>query len=157
MAGAKVGQFDAEQMQSIVRIYNTNIDGTKKAPFAFTKIRGIGKRFAKAVVLRAGISVNKMAGELTHEEIEKIQEVIADPVAFGIPAYMLNHQKDFADGLDSQFVGVKLDADLRMRIERGKRIREIKALRLDAGLKVRGQRTKSNGRKGKNMKTNKKK
>lgn len=157
MSAPKTAQFDANEIQHIIRLYNTNIDGTKRTSYSLTKIRGIGRRIAKAVILRAGVSLQKRAGELSHDEIEKIQEVITNPLAFGIPSYMLNHQKDAVDGLDYQFVGVKLDADLRMRIEKGKRTKEIRALRLGAGLKVRGQRTKSNGRKGKNTKTNKKK
>ncbi|KAI5170911.1 small subunit ribosomal protein S18e [Pancytospora epiphaga] len=157
MVAPKTAQFNPNEIQHIIRLYNTNIDGMKKTIYSLTKIKGIGRRFAKAVVVRAGVSLNKRAGELSHEEIEKIQEVIADPEAFGIPSYMLNHQKDLVDGLNSQLVGVKLDADLRLRIERGKRTKEVRALRLDAGLRVRGQKTKSNGRKGKMTKTNKKK
>lgn len=144
-------QFNPQEIQHIVRLYNTNIDGTKKAAFALTGIKGIGMRFGRAVVSRAGISPNKRAGELSQEEIRKIQDVINDPIAFGIPPYMLNHQKDVANGQDSHLVGIKLDGDLRMRIEKGKKMKEIRILRLASGLKVRGQRTKSNGRRSKSL------
>ncbi|XP_077301489.1 uncharacterized protein LOC143922108 [Arctopsyche grandis] len=147
MANPRAAQFNAEQIQQIIRLYNTNIDGTKKTAFALTGIRGIGLRFGTAIVKRSGISLNKRAGELSQEEISKIQQVINSPIEFGIPDYMLNHQKDVIDGLDSQLVGIKLDGDLRMRIEKGKKSKEIRMLRLAAGLRVRGQRTKSNGRK----------
>lgn len=157
MAKPRVAQFNLDEIQHIIRLYNTNIDGTKKTSYALTAVRGIGKRFGKAVVSRAGVSLQKRAGELTQEEISKIQEVINDPKAFGIPGYMLNHQRDSADGLDSQLVGIKLDGDLRMRIEKGKKAREIRMLRLASGLKVRGQRTKSNGRKAKALGASKKK
>ncbi len=157
MVKEPVAAFDTDEIQHIIRLYNTNIDGTKKAAFALSKIKGIGRRFAGIIITRAGINPNKRAGELSPEEIEKIQQVIADPKAFGIPAYLLNHQKDLVDGTDSQLVGIKVDGDLRMRIERGKKIKEIRALRLDAGLKVRGQMTKSNGRKGKGKCVRKKK
>lgn len=157
MAKAAPAQFNPSEIQHVIRLYNTNVDGTKKTQFALTKIKGIGRRISKAIVLKAGISLNKRAGELTQEEIDKIQEVISNPLAFDIPAYMLNHQRDLADGQDHHYVGVKLDADLRMRIERGKKIKEVRALRLDAGLRVRGQRTQSNGRTRKNSKTHKKK
>lgn len=144
---AKNTSFNAAEINHIIRLYNTNIDGTKKTAYALTGIRGIGKRFGMAVVSRAGISLNKRAGELSPEEISKLQDVINDPVAYNIPGYFLNHQKDFVDGLDTQLVGIKLDGYLRMRIERGKKAKEIRALRLSGGLRVRGQRTKSNGRK----------
>jgi len=157
MAQPKAAQFNPEEIQHIIRLYNTNIDGTKKTAFALTGIRGIGMRFGKAVVSRAGVPLDKRAGELNQDEIAKIQDVINDPVAFGIPAYMLNHQKDVVDGLDSQLVGIKLDGNLRMRIEKGKKTKEIRMLRLASGLKVRGQRTKANGRKSKALGAPKKK
>lgn len=151
MANPKQSQFNPQEIQHIIRLYNTNIDGTKKTAFALTAIRGIGMRFGRTVVSRAGVSPDKRAGELSQDEIGKIQDVINDPVAFGIPSYMLNHQKDAASGLDSQLVGIKLDGDLRMRIEKGKKMKEIRILRLASGLKVRGQRTKSNGRRTKSL------
>ncbi|KAM0680957.1 ribosomal protein S18 [Glugoides intestinalis] len=157
MANPRAAQFNANEVQHIIRLYNTNIDGMKKTAYALTGIRGIGKRFGKAVVLKAGVDLHKKAGELTQEEITKIQEVINDPKSHGIPEYMLNHKKDIIDGQDSQLVGIKLDGDLRMRIERGKKNREIRMLRLAAGLKVRGQKTKANGRKSKALGTSKKK
>lgn len=157
MAEQKHAQFNPDEIQHIIRLYNTNIDGTKKTPFALTKIRGIGKRFAKATVIRAGISPNKRAGELNQEEISKIQDVLADPAAYGIPNYFLNHQQDVVDGLSSQLVGTKLDADLRMFTERGKKIKNIRVMRLAAGLRVRGQMAKSNGRKGKHASSKPKK
>lgn len=157
MARPRQAQFNPEEIQHIIRLYNTNIDGTKKTAFALTAIRGIGKRFGKAVVSRAGVSLNKRAGELSPEEINKIQDVINDPIAFNIPSYFLNHQKDSVDGQDSQLVGIKLDGDLRMRIEKGKKVKRIRFLRLAAGLRVRGQKTKSNGRKSNSLGIPKKK
>jgi len=157
MARPRQAQFNPEEIQHIIRLYNTNIDGTKKTAYALTAIRGIGKRFGKAVVSRAGVSLNKRAGELSPEEINKIQDVINDPLAFNIPSYFLNHQKDSVDGQDSQLVGIKLDGDLRMRIERGKKAKRIRFLRLAAGLRVRGQKTKSNGRKSNSLGIPKKK
>jgi len=157
MATKVAAKFDQENIQHIIRLYNTNIDGTKRISFALTKIKGIGKRYGRAVIVRAGIPLNKRAGELSTDEIAKLQNVIEDPLAYGIPNYMLNHQKDVVDGTDSHLVGIKLDTDFRMNSERGKRIKEIRALRLAAGLKVRGQKTKSNGRRGKHTKVHKKK
>lgn len=138
--------FDTKEIQHIIRLYNTNIDGNKKTSHALTGIKGIGSRFGTIVVARAGINPNKKAGHLTTKEIEKIQDVIENPAKYEIPSYFLNHQNDILDGTSSQLVGIKIDADIRMRIERGKKIKEVRALRLDANLKVRGQKTKSNGR-----------
>jgi len=55
----------------ILRILNTNVDGRHKVAYALTKIKGCGRRFANLVIKRADININKRAGELTEEEIEK--------------------------------------------------------------------------------------
>lgn len=155
---AKTGAyFSTEDIQHIIRLYNTNIDGEKKISSALTKIKGIGSRFARAIVSRAGISINKRAKELETAEIERIQEIISDPQAAGIPDYMLNRQRDPADNQNYHLVGIKLEAELRMQLERGKRMKETRCIRLSDGLRVRGQRTKSNGRLRKNSRVMKKK
>ncbi|KAL6121992.1 hypothetical protein NUSPORA_01015 [Nucleospora cyclopteri] len=149
MTVKQVRKFDAESMQHIVRLYNTNIDGTKKVIFAMTKIRGIGMRISRAVILKAGVDSDKYAGELNGEEIKKIQDVISDPISFGIPEYFLNHQRDIITGESSQLVGNKLDAALRYKIEKAKKFKEVRGSRLAMGLKCNGQRTMSNGRRQK--------
>ena len=152
-----VRRFDADTMQHIIRLYNTNIDGTKKIVFALTRIRGLGMRFAKAAVLRAGVDPSKFAGELSPEEIASIQNVIDEPLKYSIPEYFLNHQKDSVTGEDEHLVGIKLDGDLRMLIEKAKKFREIRGCRLAMGLKCNGQRTRSNGRNKKAFGNKKKK
>merc|ERR1712126_145084 len=142
-------KFNAETMQHIIRLYNTNIDGTKKVAFSMTNIKGIGMRFAKAIVLKAQIDPTKFAGEMTPEEIDKIQAIIADPVEYGIPEYFLNHQKNFTTGKSTQLVGVKLAGALRELIELSKKHKAIRGCRLAMGLKRRGQRTNANGRRTK--------
>merc|ERR1712235_143386 len=115
-------QFDAENMQHIVRLYNTNIDGTKKIAYSLTRIKGIGKRFGRAVVLKAGIDANKFAGKLNAEEIQKVTNVIDNPLEHGIPEYFLNHQRDIVTNESTQLVGIKLDGDLRYLIEQAKKV-----------------------------------
>ncbi|ORD94184.1 RS18 [Enterospora canceri] len=142
-----IKRFDAETMQHIIRLYNTNIDGTKKVIFSMSRIRGLGMRFARAVVIKAGINPDKFAGELTLDEIDIIQKIIADPLAYGIPEYFLNKQKDETTGESKQLVGIKLDGALRMLMEKAKKFKEIKGCRLAMGLRCNGQRTRANGRK----------
>ncbi|EJW02228.1 hypothetical protein EDEG_03346 [Edhazardia aedis USNM 41457] len=146
-----------EKIQHIIRMYNTNIDGNKRIPMALTDIRGIGRRFADAIVKKAGVSVNKRAGELSAAELESIQNVISNPVEYNIPVWFLNRQRDFTDGTSSQLVANGLDACFRLYVERGKKMRHNRVCRLAAGLKVRGQRTKSNGRHGRKVSVIKKK
>lgn len=149
--------YDPKEIQHIIRLLNTNIDGTQRVAFALTKIVGIGRRIATAICKRTGVDVTKRAGELDEEELKRIHDAILDPASVGIPDWFLNHRKDILDGTTSHLVGTKLDADYRMLIERGKKMKHIRLCRLAVGLKVRGQRTKSNGRHGNSMGVSRKK
>jgi len=135
-------------MRLILRIFNTNIEGRRKVPFALRNIKGIGRRFAYLVCKKAKVDTQRRAGDLSEEESTKIQEIILDPVGNGIPKWFLNRQKDFRDGNYVQLASNLLDTRLREDIERLKKVRSNRGLRHYWGLKVRGQHTKSTGRRG---------
>jgi small subunit ribosomal protein S18e len=135
--------------QLILRILNTNVKGTDKVMYALTKIRGIGRRFSNLICKKADIDLNKRAGELTEEEIEALKTIIANPLQFNIPVWFLNNQKDHKDGKDSQVVSNQLDTKLRDNFERMKKIRLHRGLRHYWNLRVRGQHTKTTGRRSK--------
>jgi small subunit ribosomal protein S18e len=135
--------------QLILRILNTNVKGTDKVMYALTKIRGIGRRFANLICKKADIDLNKRAGELTEEEIEALKTIISNPLQFNIPVWFLNNQKDHKDGKDSQVVSNQLDTKLRDNFERMKKIRLHRGLRHYWNLRVRGQHTKTTGRRSK--------
>jgi small subunit ribosomal protein S13 len=61
---------------------------------------------------------------------------------------MLNRQKDLVTGEDLHLVGTDLIDSLRVDIEREKKTRSWRGIRHYLGLPVRGQRTKTSGRKG---------
>ena len=71
-----------------------------------------------------------------------------DPVGNGIPVWFLNRQRDFKDGSTSQLCSNNMDTKMREDFERMKKIKCHKGLRHYWGLKVRGQHTKSTGRRG---------
>jgi len=135
--------------QLILRVLNTNVKGTDKVMYALTKIRGIGRRFANLICKKADIDLNKRAGELTEDEIEALKTIIANPLQFNIPVWFLNNQKDHKDGKDSQVVSNQLDTKLRDNFERMKKIRLHRGLRHYWNLRVRGQHTKTTGRRSK--------
>jgi small subunit ribosomal protein S18e len=143
--------------QHILRIANTNVDGKQKVMYALTAIKGIGRRFSNIVLKKADIDLSKRAGELTQEEIEKIITVMTHPRQFKIPNYFLNRQKDIKDGKYTQVFANNLDTKLREDIERLKKIRAHRGLRHYWGLRVRGQHTKTTGRKGRTVGVSKKK
>lgn len=73
-----------------------------QVPFALTAIKGIGRRFSFVCCRKADIDVNKRAGELSEEEVEKLMTVISNPQQYKIPNWFLNRQKDVKDGKFTQ-------------------------------------------------------
>ena len=96
------------------------------------------------------------AGELSQEEVDKLVSIIQHPRQFKIPDWFLNRKKDIRDGKYGQVVSNNLDQKLREDIERLKRMRCHRGLRHFWGLRVRGQHTKTTGRKGRTVGVSKK-
>lgn len=144
------------KIQHIIRMFNTNIDGTKPCITALTAIKGIGRRISDAILKRSNVDLTKRAGELTEQELESITNTITNLNTI-LPAFMLNRNKDFSTGADLHLVGNAIDGAFRLFLERGKKMRHVRVGRLVCGLKVRGQRTKSNGRHGGAMGVSRKK
>ena len=82
--------------------------------------------------------------------------IVANPRQFKIPDWFLNRKKDYKDGRYSQVVSNALDMKLRDDPERLKKIRNHCGLRHYWGLRVRGQHTKTTGRRGKTVGVSKK-
>nr|XP_057906896.1 uncharacterized protein LOC131104113 isoform X2 [Doryrhamphus excisus] len=146
-----------EKFQHILRVLNTNIDGRRKIAFAITAIKGVGRRYAHVVLRKADIDLNKRAGELTEEEVERVVTIMQNPRQYKIPDWFLNRQKDVKDGKFSQVLANGLDNKLREDLERLKKIRAHRGLRHFWGLRVRGQHTKTTGRRGRTVGVSKKK
>ena len=149
--------MNESNFQHILRVLNTNLDGKVKIMFALTSIRGVGHRFSNIACKKAEIDLAKRAGELSAEEVERLVTIIQNPRQFKVPDWMLNRKKDAKDGKFSQVVSNTLDMKLRDDLERLKKIRAHRGLRHYWGLRVRGQRTKTTGRKGRTVGVSKKK
>ncbi|MET1160711.1 MAG: 30S ribosomal protein S13 [Thermoprotei archaeon] len=132
----------------IVRIAATDIDGSLKTVYGLAEIKGVGVNLANAICRVLGLDPNMKIGYLTDEEIEKIEDVIKNPLKYGIPSWMLNRRKDYTTGQDVHLVGAELIYYVRQDIEREKRIKSWRGIRHALGLKVRGQRTRTTGRTG---------
>ncbi|MHA1272759.1 MAG: 30S ribosomal protein S13 [Promethearchaeota archaeon] len=126
----------------------TQIDGNARVEYGLTQIRGIGMRFAQAVVRAAGIDPTTRIGALSEKDINKIEEIILDPIGNGIPNWMVNRKKDYRTGEDLHLTGNQLEITVKRDIDRLKRIKCYRGVRHHLRLKVRGQRTKSTGRHG---------
>ncbi|WP_411025405.1 30S ribosomal protein S13, partial [Salmonella sp. s55004] len=146
-----------EKFQHILRVLNTNIDGRCKIMYALTAIKGIGRRYANICCRKADIDITKRAGELSDEEVDKLITIMGNPRQYKIPDWFLNRQKDVKDGKFSQIIANSLENKLREDLERLKKIRAHRGLRHYWGLRVRGQHTKTTGRRGRTVGVSKKK
>jgi small subunit ribosomal protein S18e len=140
---------DKNQFQHIIRLLNTNIDGKQKVMYALTSIKGVGRRYSNIVCKKADVDITKRAGELTNDELERLVTIIQNPTQYKIPNWFLNRQKDIKDGTYSQVLANGLDNKQREDLETLKKIRCHRGLRHYWGIRVRGQHTKTTGRRGK--------
>ena len=138
-----------DDFQHILRVLNTNVDGRTKVMYALTQIRGIGRRFSNVVCKKAEIDMGKRAGERSAAELESLMVIVSNPRQFRIPDWFLNRQKNYKDGKYLQQVSNQLDTTFRDDLERLKKIRNHRGLRHYWGIRVRGQHTKTTGRRGK--------
>jgi len=134
--------------QVFFRQLRVRVEGGSRVEYGLTQIRGIGRRFAQAVVRVAGIDPAMRIGALSEKELNRLEEIVIKPIENGIPNWMVNRKKDLRDGDDLHLIGNKLDITIKRDIDRMKRIRSYKGERHARHLKVRGQRTKSTGRHG---------
>ncbi|KAG0235779.1 ribosomal 40S subunit protein S18B [Actinomortierella wolfii] len=145
------------QFQHILRVLNTNVEGKNKIMFAMTNIKGVGRRYANLVCKKADIDLKKRAGELTNEELERLVTIMQNPTQYKVPQWFLNRQKNWVDGKYTQLLANGLDNQLREDLERLKKIRAHRGLRHYWGVRVRGQHTKTTGRRGRTVGVSKKK
>ncbi|OGD44962.1 30S ribosomal protein S13 [Candidatus Bathyarchaeota archaeon RBG_13_46_16b] len=146
----------SEEFRHIMRIVDANVDGTLKASYAVSKIRGINVRLAHAILRKADIDPEKRAGFLTEAEIDKIEEIAKDPLKYGVPSWLANRRKDAETGKNMHLISADLILKSKNDIQEMKDTKSWRGYRHAYGLKVRGQRTKTTGRAGKALGVKKK-
>ncbi len=133
--------------RGIVRILETDMDGTKKLSAALLRIKGIGHGLASAVPQVAGMDGDALVGNLSEQQIEHLEEVIKN-IYKHVPSHMVNRRRDMATGEDRHVVESELALARKTDIDFMKKIRSYKGIRHELGLPVRGQRTRSSFRTG---------
>jgi len=136
-----------KEFKYIVRIAATDIDGNKPTRYALTQIKGINFMVANAIVNYTGVNPRERIGNLPDEEIEKISKAI-ETINEWLPPWLKNRRKDIYTGKDLHLIGTEIELTLREDINLLKKIRSYRGIRHERGLPVRGQRTRSNKRKG---------
>ena len=111
-------------------------------------MKGIGYNFAKSILDILKINPNSNIGFLTESQVEGIEKVMKNPSSANIPSWFLNRRKDIDSGSDMHLITSDIDFNVRNDIEREKGMNSWRGFRHTYGLKVRGQRTRTTGRKG---------
>jgi small subunit ribosomal protein S13 len=141
-----------KEVRGVVRLAGKDLNGGLPIRRAITSVRGIGLNLGKVVsqiaCAKLGFDEKTMVGELTEEEVEKLEHILKNPAEFGVPIRMLNRQRDMATGSDMHMIGSDLAYTVKQDIDHEKDSYTWKGYRHTYGQKVRGQHTRSTGRTG---------
>ena len=125
-----------------------DIPGERKSLVGLTQIKGVGYNFATAILDTLKININSNIGNLSDANIEAIEKIILDPIGANFPTWFLNRNKDIETGANLHLLTSDIPFTLRNDIERERITASWRGYRHLSGLKVRGQRTRTSGRKG---------
>lgn len=140
--------MSTQEFRHIVRIVGNDILGAKKAIVGLTQIKGIGYNFATAILDTLKINTNTNIGFLSESNVQSIEKLITNPIAGNFPVWFLNRRKDIETGGNMHLLTSDIPFTLRNDIERERTTNSWRGYRHMYGLKVRGQCTRTTGRKG---------
>jgi small subunit ribosomal protein S13 len=139
-----------ENFRYIVRLVNTDVDGNKDVVIGLNSVKGVGIRTAEIIAKMAGVPRTAKMGDLPEEKTAELEQLITE-YSEKAPHWMVNRQSDWSSGTDMHIVGVDVELHRRDDINMMRMIRCYRGIRHETGQKVRGQRTRSNGRTGMTM------
>ena len=134
--------------RELVRVADKDVKGHVPIVQALSLSKGTSHMFANAICVILKIDRQKKVGDFSQDEMDKIENVMRNPIKNGIPAWLCNRRKDRETGEDKHLISSDLDLTKKFDIRFLKKIRTYRGLRHAKGLKVRGQRTKTTGGKG---------
>ncbi len=137
-----------QEYRHIVRLAGHDIDGQENLLQGMTKIRGVGLRMSRSIIKQLELDPFQRLGFLDDKSISKIESIIKSPLESNIPEWYVNRPRDRMSGKMLHLIGSDLDFANRNDIDRLKRIKSWRGMRHSAGLKVRGQHTRTTGRGG---------
>ena len=141
----------------LVRIKSTDLEGYLTVTLGLSKISGVNRRLAEAIVRTLKIPLSERVGYLTDSTIKEMEAIISDPTSVNIPAWLVNRRKDRQTGDDLHITEAQLILQTKQDVERYIRIRSRRGIRHSLKLKVRGQRTRTHGKGGSTVGVSKKK
>jgi small subunit ribosomal protein S13 len=140
--------LSSQEFRHIVRIAGKDVPGAKKTIIGVGQVKGIGYNFARALLQVLKINPDSNVGFLTESQVVEIENAMKNPSSVNIPSWFLNRQKDMDTGNDFHLITSDVDFTKRNDIEREKGMNSWRGFRHTYGLKVRGQSTRTTGRKG---------
>jgi len=138
---------EQDEIKHIVRIANTDLEGKKSVQYSLTGIKGINRRIARIISDRSNVDPTATIGYLDDEKIDSLKKTIEEIVSV-LPTWMLNRRKDLLTGDDKHILSTDILLTKREDLNTLKKTRSYRGVRHERGHKVRGQRTRSTGRKG---------
>ncbi len=138
---------DNPNFRYIVRVVNTDLDGTRPTALALTGVNGVGLRLAEVACLLANVPTEERIGNLSEQTVEGIEATLAS-LPTKVPLWMINHRREPMMGEALHYIGPELTTRRRDDINQMRMVRSYRGVRHERGQKVRGQRTRSNGRTG---------
>jgi len=133
-----------KEFETLVRIAEYDIPAGKNVYCGLNRIKGVSWSISNAICVRLGIPKDKKIGDLTKEEILKIESFLKN---LDVPDYLKNRRFDFETGKTTHLIGSEIDITKEFDIKRLKKIKSWRGFRHSYGQPVRGQRTKSHFRK----------
>ena len=141
----------AADFKHLVRIAGRDLDGSKKLIVAISDLRGVGYNFASVVSSRIGLDPRVRLGTLSEDQVREVENAIQSATKSSLPAWYYNRRNDPETGETKQLLGSDLDFVVKGDVDDEKNIQSWKGVRHSLGLKVRGQRTRTTGRKGRTV------
>jgi small subunit ribosomal protein S13 len=136
-----------EELKHIVRILNTDLNGHQPVQMALTGIKGMGRRNARLLTQKAEIEPTETLGMLSDEAISRLRDIV-ESAQDHLPIWMKNRRRDLLTGEDKHIMGTDLMLTQREEMDILRKTRSYRGIRHERGLRVRGQRTRSTGRRG---------
>ena len=145
---AKIDESElGDDFNYIIRLADSDIDGLSRIGMGLTSVKGVGARTAMAICEIAGVDKEKLGGHLNDEELQQIRDAI-ESYPTEVPLWMLNRQRDIETGDELHLFSMDVSMTQDDDIARLRATKAYRGLRHAARKRVRGQRTRSNGRSG---------
>ena len=154
-AKAPRNEAKTDELRGIVHLVGKDVKGQVPLIDALRQVKGVGFRlskiFGRIISKEMNVSVETPIGMFTEDQTDKMEEIIKSPSKYKIPAYLYNRRKDMETGKDVHIAGSDVVFSMRGDVERQKTLYTWKGYRHAYGQKVRGQGTRTTGRKGLTM------